>query len=243
VARDVRAFGERIGAARDLTVIILSDHGSTRIPEEAANLIDPNFFAKRVEDKHHRYARISDAALEQLSDNIEHQCYTFQRGRFGLAQNYLAARRHYRFKPTTGSTYIHGGLTPEETLIPVALFKPVQVSPKPLTARLLENQFRYARRSEVRLELVNANAYPCENTHVGVQTPGVEAVGLDIGTFGPMSQQQVTLEARFRRAQGALDKLTIRLAYDFLGKSHRQDVEFEIEMTRMMEQAFDLTEL
>ena len=32
LSQDVRAFSERIGADRDLTVVIVSDHGSTRIP-------------------------------------------------------------------------------------------------------------------------------------------------------------------------------------------------------------------
>jgi len=63
IARDARAFGERVGAARDLVVIVISDHGSTRIPAEAPNLIDSAFFAKRVLDKHHRYVRISDSEL------------------------------------------------------------------------------------------------------------------------------------------------------------------------------------
>ncbi len=51
------------------------------------------------------------------------------------------------------TTYIHGGLTPEETLIPMALFTPQTVSSKPLTLRLLNNEFYYARKSEVRLDL------------------------------------------------------------------------------------------
>ena len=49
-----------------------------------------------------------------------------------LETNYLVARRLYRFLPTDENAYIHGGLTPEETLIPSAVYQPVVVSPKPL---------------------------------------------------------------------------------------------------------------
>ncbi|MFQ5854903.1 MAG: hypothetical protein ACE5LU_04575 [Anaerolineae bacterium] len=243
VARDVRAFGERIGAERDLVVIVTSDHGSTRIPAQAPNLIDSAFFAKRVLDKHQRYVRISDSELHALPDNTRYQCYTFERERFGLDENYLAAKRHYRFLPTTGSTYIHGGLTPEETLVPVAVFTPLTVSPKPLTVRLLDREFYYARKSEVRVELVNTNAYPCESVRLEIQNPNVDAPGVELAIMGPMSEEIVTLDGRFRRSQGDIDKLHIRVTYDFLEQPQQQEVEEAVEMKSMMEPAFDLTEL
>lgn len=243
IARDVRAFGERIGAARDLVVIVVSDHGSTRIPAEAPNLIDAAFFARRVLDKHHRHARISDAELHQLPDNIQYQCYTFEGQRFGLDENYLAAKAHYRFLPTTGSTYIHGGLTPEETLVPVAVFTLVSVSPKPLTLRLLGREFYYARKSEIQLELVNTNAYPCRSVRLEIQNPNVDVPGIELDTLAPMSQEVVKLEARFRRSPGGLDALHIRLAYDFLGQPQQQEITEAVEMKSMMTQAFDLQEL
>lgn len=243
VARDVRAFGQRIGAERNLVVIVISDHGSTRIPEEAPNLIDAAFFAKRVLDKHHRYVRISDSELKNLPDNVEYQCYTFERGRFGLEENYLAARRHYRFLSTTENTYIHGGLTPEETMVPVAVFTPLTVSPKPLVVRLLDKEFYYGRRSEIQIEVVNTNAYPCEALRLEIQNPNVDVPGVELDSLAPMSQEVVTLEGRFRRSQGEIEALRIRVTYSFLEQPQQQDVEVPVEMRSIMKQAFDLDEL
>lgn len=243
VARDVRAFAQRIGADRNLVVIVISDHGSTRIPAEAPNLIDPAFFTKRVLDKHHRYVRINDSELRQLPDNIEYQCYTFEQKRFGLEENYLAARRHYRFLPTTGSTYIHGGLTPEETLVPVAVFTPLTVSPKPLVVHLLDREFYYGRKSEIQVELVNTNAYPCEAVQVEIQNPNVDVSGVELDVLAPMSQEVVTLVGRFRRSQGEIHALRIRVTYSFLEQPQQQDVEVLVEMQSIMKQAFDLDEL
>jgi len=149
LASDVRAFAQRIGADNDLTVIIISDHGSTRIPEEAPNIIDSKFFAKRITDKHHRYVSISDDELKDLPDNVRYQCYIFEKDRYGLEENYLAAQNYYRFIETNESSYIHGGLTPEETIIPVAVFTPLTVSPKPLTVQLISKEFYYGRKSEI----------------------------------------------------------------------------------------------
>ena len=243
IAQDVRAFGDRIGAARNLVVIVVSDHGSTRIPADAPNLIDSAFFAKRVLDKHHRYVRISDGELHQLPDNTQYQCYTFKRQRFGLDENYLAAKAHYRFLPTTGSTYIHGGLTPEETLVPVAVFAPVTVSPKPLLVRLLGNEFYYARKSEIQVELVNTNAHPCQSVRLEITNPNVETPGAHLETLAPMSQEIITLEGRFRQSSGDVDALHLRVTYDFLGQPQQQEVQEAVQMKSMMKQAFDLHEL
>lgn len=243
LARDVRAFSERIGAARNLVVIVTSDHGSTRIPSDAPNMIDPSFFQARVLDKHHRYVRMNDHELKLLPDNIQYCCYTFERERFGLDEHYLAARAHYRFIKTVGSTYIHGGLTPEETLVPVAVFSPVTVSPKPLSIRLLKHEFVYGRKSEIRVELVNLNTYPCEFVNVEILSPHVDTTTIHIPAITPMSATEVAFEARFRRAQGDLEILPLRVTYTFLGQPQQQDSEQPIKMRSIMTSAFDLRDL
>jgi len=75
LAGDIRAFAERIGAERDLAVIVISDHGSTRIAADAPNPIDRQFYASRVKDKHHRYVTTSDVELAALPDNVRFECY------------------------------------------------------------------------------------------------------------------------------------------------------------------------
>ena len=178
-----------------------------------------------------------------MPENIKYQCYTFERKRFGLDENYLAAKAHYRFLPTTRSTYVHGGLTPEETLVPVVVFTPLTISPKRLVVRLLRTEFYFGRKSEIPLEIVNTNAYACENMSVEVRSPAVEAARVEMGTLAAMSRDAVTLEGRFRRSRGELSSLQLRITYDFLDQPQQQDVEVPIEMKSMMTTAFDVREL
>jgi hypothetical protein len=243
VAKDVQAFSQRIGAEHNLNVIVTSDHGSTRIPGDAPNLIDPAFFARRVQDKHHRYVTVRDDELIQLPANVQYQCYTFERERFGLGSNYLAAKVYYRFRPTTESIYVHGGLTPEETLVPVAVFKPMRVMPKSLATRLLQNEFRYNSKSEIRLELVNTNAYDCQSLHIEILNTTVEATDVRLEKLGAMNQEVVNFSAYFRRGEAADKALRIRISYEFLGQPYQQETEVIVKMKSMMEQAFDLDEL
>jgi hypothetical protein len=243
LARDVRAFAQRIAAEKDLVVILISDHGSTRIPGDAPNIIDPQFYAKRVQDNHHRYVSISDDELNQLPENVHFQCYLFEKNRFGLEENYLAARNYYRFIPTNVSTYIHGGLTPEETLVPVAVFTPLTISPKPLGIVLLSVDYYYERKSEIPIEILNTNAYECCDLTIELRNPNLDVHSKSIARLAPLSQEVLTFEGKFRRSFGKTEKLQVLLDYNFLGQPQRQDIELDVHVKSISEQAFDIKEM
>ena len=243
LAKDIRTLAERIGAEHDLNVIITSDHGSTRIAAGAPNLIDQKFYADRVTDKHHRYVTISDAKLLALPDNVRFECYILAKQRFGLPDHYLGARSTYRFVDPGEGVCVHGGLSPEETIVPLAVFSPVTVEPKPLTIRLLADEFRYDVKSIIRLELVNVNQYACQETRVSVLTPNVETELVHLGELAATSPIEAQLEARIRRAAGETASLTIRIDYTFLGHPRSQIAELPIEMKRIMTTTFDFDDL
>jgi len=243
LAADVRAFAERIGAERDLVVIVVSDHGSTRIPAKAPNPIDRRFYADRVDDRHHRYVTISDKELAALPDNVRFECYVFERDRFDLPANYLAARSTYRFAEAGEGIYVHGGLSPEETIVPLTVFTPVAVTPKPLAMRLLADEFRYGVKSLVRLELVNPNRYACQEVRVEVLNSNVEAAPAAAGDLDALRQAEVPIEARIRRSGEDLTALQVRVTYRFLDQPHSQAEALPIKMKRIMTTTFDLDEL
>ena len=243
LAEDIRTFAERIGAERDLAVIVISDHGSTRISAEAPNPIDRRFYATRVTDKHHRYVTISDAELKALPDNVRFECYIFERERFGLPTNYLAARSTYRFSDPGEGIYVHGGLSPEETIVPLTVFAPVAVKPKPLMVRLLADEFRYGVKSLIRLELVNPNQYACQEVHVEVLDSNIEAVPTVVGDLDALSQTEVQIEARFHRIIEEMTDLQVRVGHKFLGQPYSHVENLPIKMRRIVTTTFDLDEL
>ena len=243
LAEDIRTFAERIGAERDLAVIVISDHGSTRISAEAPNPIDRRFYATRVTDKHHRYVTISDAELKALPDNVRFECYIFEKERFGLPTNYLAARSTYRFSDPGEGIYVHGGLSPEETIVPLTVFAPVAVKPKPLTVRLLADEFRYGVKSLIRLELVNPNQYACQEVHVEVLNSNIVAALTVVGDLDALSQTEVQVEARFRRITEETTALQVRIGHKFLGQPYSQVENLPVKMKRIVTTTFDLDEL
>jgi hypothetical protein len=159
-------FMLRFQLEQRLHVFIVSDHGSTRIARKVVNAVDRDLFKDVADIRHHRYLALADKKFEALPQVAESQCYLVSRQRFKTKYNYLIARSYYRFSETDEDFYVHGGLTPEEVVVPIAHFEPKPLDIKAPTFRLLGNQFRYAVKSTLRFEIGNPNSYPLENVRV-----------------------------------------------------------------------------
>jgi hypothetical protein len=239
----VQRFAGRIGAKRELNVIICSDHGSTRIPREAPNLIDQPFYTARLDNPHHRYLALSDKEMEKLPDSVDTECYRLRRRLFDLNSNYLVARGYGRFKRTDETTYVHGGLTPEETIVPLCVFQPVVETPKDLTVRLLDDEFRYGTKSTLHLELVNVNPYSCLGLRIIVLNEHVDYEPFEHDTLPGHQTLRPDIPIRIWRRDKDVTHLRVQLSYQFLGERRRQVEELPITMRSMMESSFDLEDL
>jgi hypothetical protein len=208
------------------------------------NIIDKAYYADRVKDKHHRYVSISDEELAALPDNAHFQCYFIQRDRFQLDRNYLAARGYYRFVKTEEGYYVHGGLTPEETIVPFAVFERVAVKHKTPTVRLLTDELRYSVRSHILIEIVNPNQQSLLDLQAEILTPSVEAGMVALAELPDRNAAEITFEdARIRRGPDEIKQLELAIAYQFVGRSYRQVYKFPITMKTLMTTTFDFSEL
>jgi hypothetical protein len=243
IVEAIEQFARRIGAEQELTVIVCSDHGSTRIPAEAVNLIDQAFYRERLKDPHHRYIAVSDDGMEALPDNVDFECYRFRRKVFGLNTNYVVARGYGRFKGTDETAYVHGGLTPEETIVPLCVFQPVVEVPKALTVRLLEDEFRYGAKATIHLELVNVNPYPSLDLRVEVLDENVDCEPVELEALGGHKDIELNIPARIWRRDEEVSSLRLQVSYQALGERRQQVEVLAITMRSMMESGFDLEDL
>jgi hypothetical protein len=245
LTQDIYSFSHRMGAERDLMVVIFSDHGSTRIPRGTVNVIQGMFYKNRALDEHHRYLSIADAELAKLPANSRYDCFLFERGLYELEANYLVARRLYRFLPTDENAYIHGGLTPEETLVPVAIYYPVTASPKPLSVNLVSSGKLYVgTKLGLNLELTNYNTYPCESVSIEFPDPNIDAPRQFVGDMAKLQRVSLEVTARCpRTADTTARKLQLRVSYRFLGQPQEHRVEIPVEIIEPARTKFDLDDL
>lgn len=238
-------FAKRLRIAYKLSIYICSDHGSTKIQTEAPNLIDKKYYETKSEDKHHRFVVISDTQLQNLPSHVESNCYIVCKEEYGLFNNYLIAKGYSRFVRTTGKFYVHGGLSPEEAIIPFIVFRETLAKPKDLLIQLSQNIFRYSVKSNILLSIGNANDYEIINVEIDIRNSNIECKSIKVKRVGPKEKINIEIPARFKKT---IDKketefLMVRISYQFLGKAYTQDTELSIIMKSIIQEKADLDDI
>ncbi len=240
LTKTVANFAKRFQVEQRLNVYVISDHGSTRIPQDSVNVIDQKFFKGLTLEKHHRFIQLSDEKFAELPQVASTQCYLIDRRVFKTNKNYLIARQYYRFLKTQENFYVHGGLTPEEVIVPFARFTCEPVTPAHPTVRLVTKEFRYAVRSRVVLEVGNPNAFPLEA--LSLRLVDADAEEVLITALAPKQMTTVELTTTFRRAPGSANtrSLTVRVRYECQGRAFTApDQRFDVTLKSLMEVSSD----
>jgi len=242
LAQDIRFFSKKINAERDLLVIIGSDHGSTCIPQKGVNVIKGDYYKKKALDEHHRYIEISDTEASQIKENPNYDCYLLDRQLLELQSNYLIARRLYHFRPIDENVYVHGGLTPEETIVPIAIYKPATIVANPLEISLIGNTAIYiGTKVDLNFEVTNLNNYACEQIIIEVIDPNFDAEVVPLETLDQLRRAKILIPARcLRSADRSSKNLAIRASFRFLGQPYEHMVIIPIEIIDPARTKFDL---
>ncbi|KPL79361.1 hypothetical protein ADN01_14445 [Levilinea saccharolytica] len=231
-------FIEKHGLQENIRIHVVSDHGSTRIPATVQNDLDPAFFKTNgFEARSHRYVTVSSERFTGLADNLKLDCFFLPANDFMNPDNVLCARRSNRFLPTDKDFYIHGGLLPEEIIVPYLVFEPATVSTQDLTVLLKKNQYRY-RMETIELEIGNPNDSAVEQVQVSLLNGNVESEPVRIALLNGKKNMAVQIKARFKVTSilEEQNSLHIRVWFHAHGEQHTFDVQPKIIMKKMIEE-------
>ena len=207
-----------------------------RIPEQIPNDLNPESF-KSSDYPHlsHRYAEVTNAHFEKLIDNLKTDCFFISSNEFGNPVHYLCARRANRFLPTDDKFYVHGGLSPEEIVVPHLVFKASIAPVKDLTMLLLNNLFRY-RMETVELEIGNANDYAVENIHITTLNSNFELEPQKIEWLNRLNKTTFQMRGLFKQTPNPEERtsLSFLISYECHGKKYTQTVKLPIEIKTMV---------
>lgn len=218
-------------------VYVVSDHGSTRIPEEARNDIDQAYFkSDGFETRSHRYLSVRNDRFAALPDNHKVDCFFLPAIDFWNREDILCARRGNRFLKTDQRYYVHGGLLPEEVVVPFLRFEPALVAIQNLTIKLKSNEFRY-RKQTVELEIGNPNNIAVEQIQVSLLNGNVDSDPVTIALLAGGMKTTVPMEAKFGKTSisNEQEHLQVRVRFSANNQQFVKTEAFDIVMKSMMD--------
>lgn len=236
----ISQFAKRARVEQDLVIYVASDHGSTKIPPDLDNPIDDKFYRKQAEDRHHRYISVPKSKAAKPTAYDEAHCYIIRADVCGTKKDYFVPRGYGRFITTKESLYVHGGLTPEETIVPFCRLERAEIEAKQPDFRLPDNVIRYSVKANLVFVVGNPNDYEITNIELNIAEsdlpgPFVEAIPAGIST-------EVTLPVRIKRQPGVsmLESITVEGKFELQGKRFAiQPIAIPVKVRSLMESKTD----
>jgi hypothetical protein len=147
---------------------------------------------------------------------------------------------------------LHGGATPEEVIVPTALYKAVKVAWKHPLARFLNlNLDRDTRRARfyvqrivsLEIELQNPNSSVVRVIRAGILAPGADLKGCDTPSIEPGQTGVLRMDCYFNKSAVGEGDLVIEIAYEIAGESHTLTVPHECRFRSAVTTGFSLKDL
>ena len=236
----VAQFAQRAGVEQELDILIASDHGSTKVPAKIGNALDDKFYQKQATSRHHRYIAVLENRAVNPTAYDEAHCYIVRADMHGTLENYFIARDYDRFIPTQQDIYIHGGLTPEETIVPFCKLAKVEIRVRQPDIRLTENIVRYSVKTDLVFVVGNPNDHPITNVELRVlesDLPGVSSEAIPAGI-----SKEIAIPVRIKRRPGVptLEAITVEGSFEMQGQRFPiEQVRLSVESRSLMETKTD----
>ena len=233
---EVVRFARRARVEQEIVVAIASDHGSTKILAGPEHLLDDKFYARLATDRHHRYIAVpEERAVNPTSYDQEH-CYVLPGAAFGNRESYFIPRGYGVFIRTTESIYVHGGLTPEETLVPFLRLVKSELRVQQPSLKLPVNVVRYGVKANLLFTVGNPNDAELQNLTLRIAESDLPGVQIDAVPAGRAIE--VTIPVRIRRRPGApnLTEISVQGGFDYRGQAYTlEPVSIPVELRALMD--------
>lgn len=210
----------------DTRIYLATDHGAAKILESERKNFDSSIVNNIFKDSKHRFAAIDKDLADDIPDNLWDIGYRFNQP-FGHSDiTYFIPQGHKTAgvrKQAKG--YVHGGATPEEIIVPAAIFKTIESKWKEPLGRFVDIKldpasqaavFHVQRLEEIEISIQNPNSESLRVIRAEIVKP--EASELRIFNpckIDPNSENQLKIKCYFNQAAINIKEFSIRFIYQY----------------------------
>ncbi|WP_144376800.1 PglZ domain-containing protein [Paenibacillus sp. FSL A5-0031] len=226
-----------------IDIYVVSDHGSVKISNDKVINVDDIFLGDKIIEGTERYICVSDEQLNRFRSKLETIGYIFERIRYNLDANYVILKGYNSFRKNTADQYLHGGVSPEEILVPLLHFHRSTHTVIPPNVLIRDNTFRFNVKSQLLLLIENTNQIPVQNLQLTILSPFVSVDNdiLIVEKIDSMTKIDVNIENVRIMRKGSIvpTELSISIQYDFASKQYSSEIKLPIVIKSMQENTFD----
>ncbi len=254
MAEAVGRLSEEWGGPKDhFNIYVVTDHGACRVLDEEKQSYDSGVVKKLFPNEKHRFSAMTQDQVDAIPSNLWELGYRFKRPFVTENTVYFLPRGHNTVRqPGSRKGYMHGGVTPEEVIVPTALYKMVKTSWKKPAVRFLNidpiketgrAKFYIQRMITLKIEIQNPNATPMRIVRAGVLSPETDLKGCEPIEVPAGKTNTLELSCYFKKSATGEKNLEIELVYEIAGEEHILPVILESEFKSAMSSGFSLKDL
>lgn len=239
-------LSKRTGCESFIKIYFISDHGSTKIFNEQKNNIPSNFYKEKTEEPAYRMISLEDNKFNTYKKSIGNICYDLNRSKYGLKYNYLIAKGYNRFLEPKEGTYIHGGITPEENIVPLLKFEKIKIKHEKPELFLRTEEFRYSTLTTINLTLKNFSNYAIKNIVISILNDNIKSQKKEYYIKNIKENSSVDIKianVRISKSKNQNNILKICIEYGQLEKQFKYNYEFKMIVKSIQEYKTDLNDL
>jgi hypothetical protein len=168
---------------------------------------------------------------ELITPDILSNTYQVSKDLFGVPNNFLIARGFKSLIPTKGHCMSHGGLQPEEVIIPHLVFEKVKPDFVTLSLILLDNMYRYANQN-INIEIGNPNNEVVTEIYVSIQNSNFETEKptIDLSELLPKTKDVIKFIGRFKQTNNKFEKENLKLSVRYVIKEQQFNMEINLSI-------------
>ncbi len=248
-----RYANEWMGSKEEFNIYIVTDHGACRILEDEKTSFDSKIINNLFEDNKYRYAAIDSVKENDIPPNLWAFGHKFKQPFYEKQQIFFLPEGHNTVKKANRAKgYMHGGITPEEIIIPSAIYKMVETTWEELTYRFLnptinketgKPQFYIQRVIQINIELQNPNNSSIKVSKVNIPLQKADIKDFKYCSVEPKGKGIISISCYFQKSSLKEKRLNIELEYEIAGDQHTQSIELECSFKSAISTFLNLRDL
>ncbi len=249
----IRLSQEWAGAKEHISIYVVTDHGACRILAEEKRSLDSVVIKKLFADERHRFSAVAKEQMDEVSPNLWALGYRFKRPFTSEETIFFLPKGHNTVRYAGNvKCYIHGGVTPEEVIIPTALYRLVKNEWKKPAVRFLNldltretgrAKFYIQRVVTLEIEIQNSNATDLHVRRATVISPEADLKSCEPVTIPGGSAKSLKINCYFKKTALGEKTLEVEIAYEISGEQYTLPLTLESEFNSALSSGFNLRDL